>query len=105
MGILYIKYTLSIGCCASWCTTPVPLSYCSLVAFKGLKATNKQQDDGTGVLHQVAQHPIDQAYGYSLQGIHASRRPCKTWKDQVLAAEQIGSTSCSKRQLKLVGSD
>ena len=25
----------------------------------GLRATNERQDDGTGVLHQVAQFPID----------------------------------------------
>ena len=33
--------------------------YIIVVPFKGLKATNEWQDDGTGVLHQVAQHPID----------------------------------------------
>ena len=27
--------------------------------FKGLKATNGWQDDGTGVLLQVVQHPTD----------------------------------------------
>ena len=27
-----------------------------------LKATNEQQDDGAGILHQVAQFPIDQVY-------------------------------------------
>ena len=32
------------------------------VMFKGLKATNKQQNDGIGILHQVAQFPIDQVY-------------------------------------------
>ena len=30
--------------------------------FKGLKATNAQLDNGTGILHQVAQFPIDQVY-------------------------------------------
>ena len=30
--------------------------------FKGLKATNERQDDGTAILHQVAQNPIDQVY-------------------------------------------
>ena len=30
--------------------------------FKDLKATNEQQDDGTGILHQVTQCPIDQVY-------------------------------------------
>ena len=29
---------------------------------KGLKATNERQDDGAGILHQVAQFPIDQVY-------------------------------------------
>ena len=29
---------------------------------KGLKATNEQQDDGAGILHQVAQFPIDQVF-------------------------------------------
>ena len=28
--------------------------------IKGLNATNEQQDNGTGVLHQVAQHPINE---------------------------------------------
>ena len=27
-----------------------------------LKVTNEQQDDGAGILHQVAQFPIDQVY-------------------------------------------
>ena len=31
----------------------------------GLKATNEWQDDGTSVLHQVAQHPIDQVCLYT----------------------------------------
>ena len=29
---------------------------------KGLKATNERQDDGVGILHQVAQFPINQVY-------------------------------------------
>ena len=37
-------------------------SFCSKISLKGLKVTNEQQDDRTGVLHQVAQHPIDQVY-------------------------------------------
>ena len=37
--------------------------------FKGLKATNEWQDDGTGTSHQVAQHPIDHVH------LHA-RCPC-----------------------------
>ena len=32
---------------------------------KGLKATNEQQDNGTGILHQIAQQPIDQVYLYT----------------------------------------
>ena len=35
-----------------------------------LKATNEQQDDGAGILHQVAQFPIDQVY------FIYTRRPC-----------------------------
>ena len=27
--------------------------------FKGIKATNERQGNGTGILHQVAQYPID----------------------------------------------
>ena len=37
LGRLVNKYTWSIGCCATWCNTRVPLSCCSLVAFKLLK--------------------------------------------------------------------
>ena len=36
-----------------------------------LKATNERQDDGAGILHQVAQFPVDQ-------------------RDKVLAAKQVG---------------
>ena len=35
-GRLVYKYAWSIGCCATCCNTPVPSSYCSLVAFKPL---------------------------------------------------------------------
>ena len=35
-----------------------------------LKATNERQDDGAGILHQVAQFPIDQVY------FIYTRRPC-----------------------------
>ena len=34
MGALYIKYTWSIGNCATWCNIPAPSSCRSLVAFK-----------------------------------------------------------------------
>ena len=37
--------------------------------FNGLKATSERQDDGAGILHQVAQFPIDQVYLYT-------RHPC-----------------------------
>ena len=37
--------------------------------IQGLKATNEWQDDGTGVLHQVAQHSTGQVYLYT-------RHPC-----------------------------
>ena len=37
--------------------------------IKGLKVTNERQDGGKGVLHKVAQHPIDQVHLYT-------RRPC-----------------------------
>ena len=30
--------------------------------FKGLNAINEQQDDGAGILHQVAHFPIDQVH-------------------------------------------
>ena len=45
MGALYIKYTWSIGCCATWCIMPVPLSCHSLVTFKLLN----QVKDGDGL--------------------------------------------------------
>ena len=40
---------------------------CKRVAtqFKGLKAPIEQQDDGAGMLHQVAQFPIDQVCLYT----------------------------------------
>ena len=34
----------------------------SYLNFPRLKATNERQDDGAGMLHQVAQFPIDQVY-------------------------------------------
>ena len=34
---LVYKYTWSMGCCATWCNTPVPWFCRSLVAFKPLK--------------------------------------------------------------------
>ena len=43
MGTLYIyiKYTWSIGSCATWCNIPAPSSWCSLVAFKRLNTFTK----------------------------------------------------------------
>ena len=38
----------------------------------------------------VAQFPIDQVYLYSIQDAHAPLHPCKTQKEKVLAAEQVG---------------
>ena len=57
--------------------------------FKGVKATNEQQDNGTGVLHQVAQLPVDQVFLYTAH-------PCPSpptqnlERDKVLAPEQVG---------------
>ena len=31
--LVYIKYTWSIGNCATWCNIPAPSSCCSLMAF------------------------------------------------------------------------
>ena len=39
--------------------------------FKDLKDTNGQQDNGTSILHKVAQHTIDQVHLYT-------RYPCTT---------------------------
>ena len=56
--------------CAShplWCLRGVVFSelvhsYVVELCLWGLKVTNERQDDGAGILHQVAQFPIDQAY-------------------------------------------
>ena len=57
--------------------------------YKGLKATNERQDDGVGILHQVAQFPLDQVYF-----IYKASCPSPTTQDperhKVLAAEQVG---------------
>ena len=34
----------------------------SCLLFRGIKVTKELQDNGTGVLRQVAQQPIDQVY-------------------------------------------
>ena len=54
------------------------------------QATNEREDDGAGILHQVAQFSINQVYFIYIQGAHASLHPCKTQRDKVLAAEQVG---------------
>ena len=78
--------------------------------MKVLKATNEWQDDGTGILHQVAQHPINQVYGYT-------RRPSHSLLVHDLAEQGTGCragipvhpsklpTFCPERQLKCVGSE
>ena len=45
----------------------VNICWCSVhdLYIKGLKATNEEQADGAGILHQVAQSPIDQVYLYT----------------------------------------
>ena len=49
-----------------------------------LKATNEQQDNGAGILNQVAQFPIDQVYF-----IYA-RRPCLSLPMQDQERQGIG---------------
>ena len=46
-------------------------------SLKVLQVTNEQQGNGTSILHQVAQHPIDQVYLYT-------RRPCPSLPTQDL---------------------
>ena len=51
---------------------------CSLIfMLKGLKATNERQDDGAGILHQVAQFPIDQVHKEPMP-LSAHARPRET---------------------------
>ena len=57
--------------------------------YSVMLATNERQDDGVGILHEVAQFPIDQVYLY-IQGAHAPLLPCKTQRGKVLAAKQVG---------------
>ena len=78
--------------------------------FKGSMATNEQQDDGTGGLHQVAQHPIDQVYLYT--GCPCPSLPTQDpERDKVLAAEQVGLYAplnphlMLRELLKLVGNE
>ena len=53
------------------------------IGFKGLKATRKRQDNGTGVLHQIAQHPIHQISLYT-------RCPCPSPPMQDLERQSSG---------------
>ena len=53
-------------------------------SFKGLKATKEWQDDGAGILHQVAQFLIDQVYFLHIQGAmplstHTIPRETRYW--------------------------
>ena len=43
-GHLVYKYTWSIGCCATWCNTPLPLPCCLLVAFKTFKQNQQWRE-------------------------------------------------------------
>ena len=58
-------------CFTVWCSLhPSQSGGFAGLCIKGLNATNEWQDDGTGVLHQVAQFPIDQVCLYKSE--HAS---------------------------------
>ena len=56
MGALHIKYTWSIGNCATWCNIPAPLSYRSLVAFKPPVIFNKMFNANSLVILRVVFH-------------------------------------------------
>ena len=58
--------------------------------LKGLKATNERQDNGTGVLYQVAQHPIDQVYELIYKVPMPLSAHTRTRETQYMAAEQVG---------------
>ena len=77
--------------------------------FQGLKATNEQQDNGTGILHQVAQHPKDQVYLYKRRPSpspltqHPERRH---WlQGKYVYVLPTPPTPCSDGQLKCVGNE
>ena len=70
----------------------------------GLKATNEQQDNGTGVLHQVAQHPrpailIDKAPKQDLEGQGTG---CRVGRP---VCPSKPPTPCSEMQLKCAGNE
>ena len=74
-----------------------------------LKVTNEQQDDGAGILHQVAQFPVDQVYLYTrcpcpsppMQDPERQGAGCKASRPICLSEPP---TPCSESQLKRVGS-
>ena len=59
--------------------------------FQSLKATNKWQDNGTDILHLVAQHPINQIYLYT-------RCPCPSTPTQDLEGQGTGCKFVNKIQ-------
>ena len=76
-----------------------------------LKATNERQDDGAGILHQVAQFPIDQVYliykAPMPLSAHARPRETRYWLQMKvgLYVPLNPPTPCSQRQLKRVGGE
>ena len=78
--------------------------------FKGLKATNRRQDNQTGVLHQVAQHPIYHVYLYkrcpcpssSMQDLEEQGTACRGGRS---THPSKPPTPSSKGQLKHVGNN
>ena len=62
--------------------------------LKGSKATNERQGDGTGVLLQVAQFPIDQVYLYT-------RRPCPSPPTQDPESIQVKLSGYAKIKIHL----
>ena len=102
------KRSLVIRCLSSGSQLGVNYSTVGNSAFKGLKGPNERKYNGTAVLHQVAQYLINQVY--FIQCAHAPLCPGKTWRNKVLAAEQVGLCTppnphlfCSEGQLKRVG--
>ena len=63
------------------------------LSFKGLKATNERQDNWGRYIAPSGTIPyrpsILYIYIYT-QGAHAPLCPCKTQRDKVLAAKQVG---------------
>ena len=80
------------------------------VCLKVLKATKERQDNWTGVLHRIAQHPVEQVYLYT-------RCPCPFLPKQELEGQDTGCragrpmhpseppTPCSEGQFKCAGND